>query len=240
MRRLSLAFRLLEQFASTFEGHPYLHRNANLGNRIADLLYEDLNEIGTSKRLGDRIAGRSWVLNPKNISPGIKARRGDGSFGELVPGFEPVVVPGYVVARGPTANTEIGAEVKVLAKAMIKQIDRVISDLCGQASHFKHKNNSAITVGIVGINFAPAYTSFEGDRSYSTDGKHSPHPGQEAERAEVRLHLAADCFDELILLGYRASNQPPYAFAWVSEQRTRETYGAALVRIARLYDQRFS
>lgn len=234
-----MAFRLLEQFAATFQGRPYLHRNANLGNRIADLLYEDLFGLAASGSFNERVSTWSRVLNPKNISPGIAARRGDGSFGELVPGAAPIASAAFVVARGPTANTEIGAEVKILSKAMIKQIDRVISDLCGQATHFKRKSPRAITIGVVGINFAPAYTSYEGDRNYPTDGKRYPHPAQEAPRAEQRLRVADDCFDELVLLGFIARNQAPFDFRWVSEQRTREAYGAALLRIARLYEERF-
>ena len=48
-----------------------------------------------------------------------------------------IVEKDFVVARGPTANIEIGVEAKILAKAMIKQIDRVIGDLQRQVMMFR-------------------------------------------------------------------------------------------------------
>lgn len=60
---------------------------------------------------------------------------------------------------GPTANVQVGIEVKIIATAMIKQIDRVINDLRNQALQFKHRNPSAITLAIVGVNHAPSYSS---------------------------------------------------------------------------------
>ena len=60
---------------------------------------------------------------------GKPGRRGDGTFGELVPAAVALTEKGMLVARGPITTIEIGAETKILAKAMIKQIDRVINDL---------------------------------------------------------------------------------------------------------------
>jgi len=74
------------------------------------------------------------VVNMRNVMTGKPARRGDGTFGELVPAAVAVTEKGMLVARGPVATIEIGAETKILAKAMIKQIDRVISDLINQVS----------------------------------------------------------------------------------------------------------
>jgi len=167
-------YKLLQQLERTFRNGPYLHRRSNLGNRIADCLYEDLYELGASAKLRERIEQQLRVLNPKGVSPGIHARRGDGSFGPPVPGWAPMRVPGFVVARGLTAEVEIGAEVKILAKAMMNQIDRVMSDLRSQANHFRRKSPTAITVGIVAINFADRYTSFERTRRFSTDGSTTP------------------------------------------------------------------
>ena len=76
-----------------------------------------------------------------------------------------------LVARGPVATIEIGAETKILAKAMIKQIDRVISDLINQVTQFKRGGGSPICVAFIGINFAEQYVSFEGRRRWPTDGK---------------------------------------------------------------------
>ena len=81
-----------------------------------------------------------------------------------------------------------GPKLKILAKAMIKQIDRVIGDLVRQTEEFKRKGGGdPICVGIVGVNFAPRYTSYEGDRTFPTDGKKYKHPIQEAEDAIARL-----------------------------------------------------
>jgi hypothetical protein len=64
-------------------------------------------------------------------------RRGDGTFGELVPAAVALTEKGMLVARGPVATIEIDAETKILVKAMIKQIDRVITDLTNQATQFQ-------------------------------------------------------------------------------------------------------
>jgi hypothetical protein len=231
-------FALLRQFEATFRNGPYIHRNSQLGNRIADYLYEDLYSLGLSPKFNERADARSHVLNPKGISPGIRARRGDGSFGDLIPGSKPLVVPGFHVGRGPTADVEIGAEVKILAKAMIKQIDRVIGDLCRQADEFHEKSTRAITVGIVGINFADHYVSHEADRRYPTDGRSGNlHPIQEAHEAERRLLRAEDSYSEFIELGFRASNEPPYDFEWVGP--AQDNYAARLVRISKDYGSTF-
>lgn len=233
-------YKLLQQLERTFREGPYRHRNPNLGNRIADYLFEDLYELGASAKLRERIEARLRVLNPKNVSPGIHARRGDGSFGPPVPGSQLTREPGFVVARGVTAEVEIGAEVKILAKAMIKQIDRVMNDLRSQARHLREKSPNAITVGIVAINFASRYTSFEGSRSYPTDGSSaSPHPAQEGPKAEQRLREIESIFDEFLQIGFRATNEPPYPFELVAPTRVREAYGSILLRLSRTYDRRF-
>jgi hypothetical protein len=156
-------------------------------------------------------------------------------------GEEPQIDPGYKVARGPIATVEIGVEVKVLAKAMIKQIDRVKSDLAHQVQHFKRKAGSSqpICVGVVGINYAQVTTSYEGDRSYRTDGSKFKHPFQEAEQAHLRLADVAHQYDEFLILKYRATNEPPYPFEWVNQKETTQEYGAALIRISNEYQRRF-
>jgi hypothetical protein len=207
-----LEYRLLTRFEQTFADGPYLHRNSQLGNRIADYLFDDLYALRGDSRLRHDVDGGRVVLNPKGVSPGLKVRRGDGSFGSILPGYSPLPRRGYLVPVGPTAGVEIGAEVKILAKAMIKQIDRVISDLCGQAHHFRSKSPHAVSLGIVGINFAPAYVSYEGARSFAT-GTYGPPPFQEAPEATRRLMDRADgCFEEFLVLPFRATNSAPYPF----------------------------
>src|SRR5258707_15221935 len=76
-----------------------------------------------------------------------------------------------VVARGPIATVEIGVEVKILAKAMIKQIDRVKNDLRHQVTEFKLGGGSPICIAVVGINQAESMIGYEGDRPWPTTGK---------------------------------------------------------------------
>jgi len=204
-------------------------------------LYEDLVAINKSEKYLISVSTMSRVLNVQNKRKGIEARRGDGTFGELIPGETPQIDPGYRVARGPVATVEIGVEVKILAKAMIKQIDRVKSDLAHQVQHFKFKAGSLspICVAIVGINYAAVTTSYEGDRSYRTDGGVYKHPIQEADQARARLASVAPAYDEFLVLRYRAINEPPFPFEWVNQKETAQEYGAALTRISNEYQRRF-
>lgn len=147
---------------------------------------------------------------------------------------------GLFVARGEVANIEIGAETKILAKAMIKQIDRVIGDLIRQVEEFKRTGGNPICIGIVGVNCSNTYTSYEGKNEWPTDGKKYKHPVQEAKEAEERLkNRAASRFDEFQILRFRATNVPPFPFEWVDLENTSKEYGALLVRVSREYDRRF-
>lgn len=231
-----MEYRLLGRFEDTFRHGPYLHRNSQLANRIADRLYDDLYELSQSSRLHTDVDLARAVLNPKGISPGLRARRGDGSFGPIVPGHTPLTRPDSPVPIGPTAQVKIGVEVKILAKAMIKQIDRVISDLCGQSRHFRTKSPRAVTVGLVGINLADRYVSYEGSRKYST-GEYGPHPIQEAPEAERRLWLDAEpCYDEFLVLPFVATNEPPFEFRWWNASQTMDQYSSMLVRVLDRYE----
>jgi hypothetical protein len=234
------SYAVLRVFRSLFEGNPYLHRDSSLGDRVASYLYEDLYDLSTSAKLHDRIDSRSRVLNTQNLTVGVPRRRGDGTFGERVPAAPAVVDEGFAVARGPVANIEIGAETKILAKAMIKQIDRVIGDLVRQTEEFKKRGGRPICIGIVGVNFAPQYTSYEGDRMFPTDGRKYKHPAQEAGDAISRLvQRAAPSFDEFLILRFEASNTIPHPFSWKDENRTLLEYSALLTRLSREYDRRF-
>jgi hypothetical protein len=232
---------LLKGFRELFEGHPYLHRNSSLGDKIASFLYEDLVHLGKSSTLVARITLQERVVNSQNRTVGKTRRRGDGTFGEIVPGAVALTVPGFLVARGAIATIEIGAETKILAKAMIKQIDRVIGDLIRQIQQFNKGGGRPICVGLVGVNFSSSYTGYEGDRCYLTDGKKHKHPIQEAAEAVARLRERAQPeFDDFMFLRFSAANVEPYAFAWVNENETAMEYGAMLTRISREYDRRFA
>jgi hypothetical protein len=235
-------YRLLAEFRRIFEGKAYKHRSSNQGDSVAMHLYEDLVAINRSSKLLDSVINRrDRVLNVQNKRHGVTARRGDGTFGELIPGEAPITDEGYQVARGPISTLEIGLEVKILAKAMIKQIDRVINDLRNQVVQFKRGGGNPICVAIIGINHAESTVGYEGERPFPTTGKSGfLHPYQEGPEAERRLRsVAAPEYDEFLPQLFKATNAPPYPFAWVDYDRTRLDYAAALSRISARYQQRF-
>lgn len=229
---------LLDRFREVFDGKKYRHRRSTIGDKVAQFLYEDLYVIDQSKKYNGRVDAGDAVLNSKNTTRGVKHRRGDGSFGRIIPDEEPVWDEGFYVARGPTATIQIGAEVKILAKAMMKQIDRVQNDLRNQARQFRRSNDEAITVGIVGVNHAEECRSYEGDRHYDT-GETGAHPVDEAEQAIERLENVRPDFDELIVLRFDATNKGNFPFEWVDRVETRRDYTSAVVRIASRYQRRF-
>ena len=232
---------LLKTFRSLFDGTQYLHRDSSLGDWVASYLYEDLYKLRKSSKLNKRIAAGLRVLNTQNRTVRIARRRGDGTFGELVPAGTATREEGLAVARGPVATIEIGVETKILAKAMIKQIDRVIGDLVRQTEEFKKRGGDPICMGIVGVNFSEVYTSYEGERAFLTDGRRYKHPIQEAREAISRLEQCArPSFDEFVILKFVATNTPPYPFSWVDEEKIVLEYSALLTRVSRQYDRRFA
>ena len=233
-------YALLETFRGLFEGKRYLHRRSNLGDLVASELYEDLVTLGKSQKIVERVQKHERVVNQKNLMTGKPSRRGDGTFGELVPAAVALTEKGLLVSRGPVATIEIGVETKILAKAMIKQIDRVITDLSNQANEFKRGGGNPISVAFVGINFAERYVSFEKNKRWPTDGKKYKHPIQEAAQAEQRLlERARPSFDEFQILRFRATNLNPFSFQWVDLPTTEMAYSSILTRLSREYDRRF-
>lgn len=233
-----MPFRLLDGFRQIFQGQAYRHRSSTQGDRLARLVYEDLYSLDRSAILKNRIDNVECVVNVTNRVTGIKVRRGDGSFGESLPTVPGTKEPGFFVGIGPTANVQIGIEVKIVATAMIKQIDRVINDLKNQALQFKNRNPSAITIAIVGINHAPRYSSYEGERVFVAEGARSP--AAEALKAIQRLDAGArHDYDEFIVLPFNATNSAPFPFEWNDFVSTENLYAALLVRALRLYETRF-
>jgi hypothetical protein len=94
-----IEYRLLKEFRGLFEGVKYEHRRSNLGDFVAMHLYEDLVAINKSERYVIYVSEMSRVLNAQNKRKGIEARRGDGTFGELIVGEQPLVDLGYKVSR---------------------------------------------------------------------------------------------------------------------------------------------
>jgi hypothetical protein len=233
-------YKLLDTFQAAFAGKVYKHRDSSIGDVIASQLYEDLVLLNKSEKLAARVKSHERVVNLGNRAVGKPSRRGDGTFGELVPAAVAITEAGLLVARGDVATIEIGAETKILAKAMIKQIDRVIGDLIRQVDEFKKTGGSPICVGLVGVNFAANYTGYEGVRENPTDGKKHKHPVQESEETERRLvSRAGPAFDEFQVLRFRATNVQPFPFEWVDYEQTKSEYSALLVRVSREYDRRF-
>ena len=232
-----MPYKVLEKFRELFDGKVFRHRSSTQGDQVAIQFFEDLYDLNRSPKYTDRVDRGLSVLNIQNKRHGVKARRGDGSFGELVPGASLISEPGYVVKRGPIATIEIGIEVKIIQKAMIRQIDRVINDLKGQVTEFRSRGGSPTTIGIVGINRAPHYVSYEAAQDWPTTGKgRHKHPFQEADETISRLRsLAAPSFDEFLILEFSATNSAPYPFSWIDQKKTEMDYGAALARVSRKF-----
>ena len=168
-----------------FAGKVYRHRASTQGDLLARAFYEDLHALPPVPPFHTRVAAQDCVVNTTNVVPGRPGRRGDGPFGERLLSAAPVLDPGFQVPAGLTANIQIGVEVKILAAAMIKQIDRVMGDMEKQARRFRASSPGAIAVGIVGVNHAPNYESHEGTRTFPKTGNQAP--AVEGPKAIARL-----------------------------------------------------
>lgn len=236
-QRSSQSFRLLEQFAATFRKGPYLHRSPSLGNRIGRELFEDLVFHDVSSPLVERVHSRREVVTTTGEIYGRKRVRRNDSFSGKPPAGELDIrsIEGSLVSEGVIAEPHIGCEVKILAKAQQKQIDRVINDLRGFGVRMRSLHVRCINIALVGVNHESKYVSYEGDRQY----RDSLRPN-EAMQTEERLLELRDDFDEVLVLSFRATNEAPkFPFAWVDESKARRDYGAILTRIGSLYDERF-
>jgi len=241
-------FELLNVFESLFRGGVYNHRRSTQGDQVALHLYEDLLGMGRSSLYAGRVEAGTHVVNTANRIKNKTVRRGDGTFGELVPTEVSKSVKPFFVRRGPTATLEIGVECKIISVAQSRQIDRVVNDLRGQLASFKTMNQDAVSIAIVGVNRAPIYRSVEGANKPQsewkvtlTDGRGSKlHPSQEADRTISTLKdRVFRHFDEFLILEFEASNIDPYNFSWSNEKEVRSLYSSALTRIARSYASRF-
>jgi hypothetical protein len=239
-------FRLLSAFQALYFGHPYVHRASTHGDNIATELFEDLFVRSLARdptsTLVTRVNEATRVVDRRNKSYNVLARRGDGLLGEVMHGAPTATLPGFAVKRGPTVATEIGVETKIVAKAMLKQIGRVCTDLNNQKDEFATRTGSRppISVAIVAVNSAPIYCGFEKRRKYITDGKAYRHPIQEAAEAKRRLQTSVKPnFDFFILLEYSATNMKPYPFSWFNPTAQVADYNAELSRLAVEYEARF-
>lgn len=233
------SFKLLAAFERLFKGNVYKHRQSTLGNTVAMHLYEDLYDHGGSTKFNERVADGRCVVNVEGSTRGVKVRRGDGTFGAIVPGSDPRPAKGFSVLQGMVALTHVGAEFKIIATAHLKQIDRVLNDLVGSAASLKEKSTNAITVGFAAVNYSERWTGIEGTRSFPVVRKPTRAQQESEETSRRLLQIARPAFDEFLLLKFRATNQDPFPFSWLDPSGMASDYGAALVRIADLYDKRF-
>lgn len=228
-------FRLLEAFRRSFAGNVYRHRDPTIGNRIARELFEDLYNHKVSVRFSGEIDGKIGAVNRGGTVHGRLIRRNDSFFG-LVPAGVEVSSPttGSSVPEGLVAEPRIGCEVKILAKAQLKQIDRVVSDLHNFVGRMKRINERCINIAAVGINHEQEYVGYEGRRRFR--GRLT---AQEPTKVAAKLEELRNEYDELLVLSFRASNQSPYPFSWVNDVRVDLDYGAVLRRVGVLYQERF-
>lgn len=237
--------RMLAAFRDIFDGKVYRHRSSTHGDRLATELYEDLYAIGLSPKFSTHVDTLRRGICVENTRSGIGARRGDGTLGEFIPGQTILSVPGYNVRRGPVATLDIGVEVKILNKAMSKQINDRIAGLQKQADYFvtgrdRRSRGSPLSIAIIGINYAEYTVGYEGERLWKTDGHKYPHPVQEAPAVEERIRLeVVPHYNETIILRYKATNEDPFPFSWLDASITERDYGASLVRLAAEYERRF-
>lgn len=242
-------YRLLDAFASLFIGQPYYHRRSNQGDAVSVEFYEDIYDLGHSPKFNRAADEARRGVGPRNKAvTKTRMRRGDGTLGLLVDHNNVLRLPGYHVPRGPIATIDIGVEVKIFNKAMMKQVDRVVGDLQKQVKHWERvtDSDSLLSVAIIGINCSDYTVSYEGQgdtaRVYKTDGKKYAHPIDEAPRVLARIQqevIDAQHYDEVLILNYIARNEAPFGFAWQNATRTREAYRATLLRIADKFERRF-
>lgn len=233
-----MSYLLLEYFQSIFQGKVYRHRASQHGDAIARRFYEDLYALSRSEEFKKRVDTCEHIINLANAVVGRLGRRGDGTFGEGVPFGKTFREPGFNVALGEVANLEIAIEVKILQKAMIKQIDRVQGDLEKQADVFKGKNHRAITVALVAVNHAEQTTSYEGEREFIARG--SAAPSVEGPKAISRLGDLGRKYDEMMYLRFKITNVYPFPFDWMDFGETNQQYGSLLLRVLRNYEARFT
>lgn len=227
---------LLDAFEAVFKHRRYIHRNSTIGDSIASVVYDDLLALGRSGKLASGVAGGRFVVNTANKVTGKKSRRGDGTFGELVPGSVSRKADGYAVPTGPVATLAIGTEVKIIATAMLRQIDRVTTALDNQARKFRHHGGGVLTLALVGLNYADEYTGYEGKREYVAE---TP-PKKEAPEVARRLDESIrPLYDEYLLIPFRATNRPPYEFSFVNREKTELEYQSALLRISNEFERRW-
>ena len=116
-----MAYKLIKAFESLFVGVPYLHRNSTQGDYVASFLVDDLYALGRSPKLNAAVDTQDLVLNMANKTVGLQHRRGDGTFGIIVPGEPPTKSHAYTVSMGEVANSR--HEYAIAKEALLRASD---------------------------------------------------------------------------------------------------------------------
>ena len=98
----------------------------------------------------------------------------------------------------------------------------------------KRLNKKCVNVAVVGVNHEPNYVGFEGAREFR-------HKLRADEPLVVmsRLGVLATSYDEVLLLPFRATNQPPFPFSWGGPRKAEMDYASVLTRVGERYQERF-
>jgi hypothetical protein len=141
----------------------------------------------------------------------------------------------------PIATVEIGIEVKALAKAMIKQIDRVISDFVTKS--FSSNAAAAIRFALPSSELTTRRAQWatkesagflqQESRASCIPARKRPKPSAGSSPRPHRISMS------FLVLRFTATNKPPFPFDWLDYNDTRLDYAAALSRISARYQQRF-
>jgi hypothetical protein len=229
-------FRLLETFRLSFAAQVYKHRNSTIGNKIGRQLFEDLlTHRVCAAYVADVQNGRGVVNSGGSILTPRQIRRNDSVYGCPPAGAElEPIREGFNLLEGPVAEPRIGCEVKIIAKSQQKQIDRVVSDLENFVRRMNELNRNCINLAVVGINHETNYVGHEGERSF----RHLLR-ANEPKMVHAKLKILLESYDEVLVLRFRATNQEPYPFRWLSDKEVNLDYGAVLTRIGEAYQRRF-
>jgi hypothetical protein len=203
-----MTYKLLDQFPELFAGKAYLHRISNQGDIVASYLFEDLYDLGRSKKFCDTVQKQERVANIKTSKSGKTKRTWRRDFWGESSTAAAVLPPGLSVAIGDVATIEIGTEVKILAKAMIKQLDRV-----GTGWMTKPRNSARTAISYLCWNlgrelrslFTPAMKQ---PKVWPTDGKTYRILFRRLPTQSVVLWRALSLqYDEILVLRFRATKR---------------------------------
>ncbi len=231
-------------FKALFDKRAYLHRRPGNGDTVAFGLIEDLVASKLSTALFREASRGTSGIASGNARHGITVRRGDGTFGRFVPGTRAYEIEGSVLKKGMVSTVDIGIEVKILNKAMIKQVHDRIAGLQQQAEYFKRGKDrqpegNPVTIAVIGVNHASYTVGYEGERTYRTDGKKERHPCDEGDETVRRLKReVAPHYDEVIIIPYEATNEDPFPFRFKDETALYHEWDLMLSRVSAEYNKR--